>query len=77
MYRHLLLPTDGSELSVRAFTAGAAFAAFAEGQRGMIREGLDADLTAFEGDVFSIPVGTLSSLPVAATVVGGEVVFTR
>ena len=26
MYRHLLLPTDGSELSVRAFTAGIAFA---------------------------------------------------
>ena len=26
MYRHLLLPTDGSELSVRAFTAGIALA---------------------------------------------------
>ncbi|MFT3916175.1 MAG: amidohydrolase [Anaeromyxobacteraceae bacterium] len=73
------LPAErlGREEAVRAFTAGAAFAGFADGRRGMIREGLDADLTAFEGDVFSIPVGNLSSLPVAATIVGGEVVFTR
>jgi len=65
------------EESLRAFTAGAAWASFAEGRRGMIREGLDADLTAFDGDVFSVEVGRLAALPVEATVVAGNVVFRR
>ena len=63
------------EEAVRAFTVGAAFAAFAEGRRGMIREGLDADLTAFGGDVMAVPAAGLTSLPVKATLVAGRVVF--
>jgi len=63
------------EEAVRAFTSGAAYASFAEGRRGIVREGLDADLTAFDGDVMAVPAAGLPSLPVKATVVAGRVVF--
>jgi predicted amidohydrolase YtcJ len=64
----------GRTEALRAFTAGAAFAAFAEARRGLIREGLDADLTGFGGDVLSAPAAALPSLPVTLVIVGGRVV---
>jgi predicted amidohydrolase YtcJ len=60
--------------ALRAFTSGAAHAAFADGRRGAIREGLDADLTAFEGDVLSVGVEALPALRVQATIVAGRLV---
>ncbi|WP_242355716.1 amidohydrolase [Anaeromyxobacter sp. SG64] len=65
------------EEALRAFTAGAAYAAFAEGRRGMIREGYDADLTAFAGDVLAVPASALPALPVTHTMVGGRIAFER
>jgi predicted amidohydrolase YtcJ len=62
------------EEALAAFTRGAAWASFAEGRRGMIREGFDADLTAFAEDVRAVPADALPSLPVTLTVVGGRVV---
>ena len=61
--------------ALHAFTAGAAWAEFAEGRRGCIREGFDADLTVFKRDVMTVHVDELPSVPVAATVVQGRVVF--
>jgi predicted amidohydrolase YtcJ len=63
----------GRAEALRAFTAGAAFASFAEGRRGVVREGLEADLTAFAGDVMAVPAEALPVLPVTLTVVGGRV----
>jgi hypothetical protein len=63
----------GRAEALRAFTSGAAFAAFAEQRRGMIREGLDADLTCFDGDVLAVPAAELPRLPVSLVVVGGRV----
>ena len=63
--------------ALRAFTAGAAWASFAEERRGMIREGLDADLTAFADDVLAVPVDALPGLTVTHTIVGGRVVWAR
>jgi predicted amidohydrolase YtcJ len=60
--------------ALAAFTRGPAWAVFAEGRRGMIREGRDADLTAFAEDVLAVPADELPSAPVALTVVGGRVV---
>jgi predicted amidohydrolase YtcJ len=54
-----------------AFTAGAAYAEFAEGRRGLIREGFDADLTVFARDVMEVHVDELPQLRIEATVVGG------
>ncbi|HLL52641.1 MAG TPA: amidohydrolase family protein, partial [Myxococcaceae bacterium] len=59
--------------ALEGFTKGAAYAAFAEGRRGMIRVGMDADLTAFGGDVMAVPVDALPKLPIRLTVVGGRV----
>jgi predicted amidohydrolase YtcJ len=67
----------GRAEALAAFTRGAAHAAFAEGRRGTIREGLEADLTLFAEDAMTVPVEVLASLPITHTIVGGEVVFAR
>ncbi|HZS00399.1 MAG TPA: amidohydrolase [Chloroflexota bacterium] len=59
--------------ALRAFTAGAAYAERAEARRGRIREGYDADLTAFDGDLLAVPAEALASLVMTYTVVGGRV----
>ncbi|HMC34760.1 MAG TPA: amidohydrolase family protein, partial [Myxococcales bacterium] len=61
--------------ALRAYTAGAAWAEFAETRRGCIREGLDADLTVFGRDVMAVHADELPGLPVTATVVRGRVVY--
>jgi predicted amidohydrolase YtcJ len=63
------------EQALHAFTAGAAYAEFAEGRRGLIREGFDADLTVFRRDVMEVHVDELPEVAIAATVVGGNVVY--
>jgi predicted amidohydrolase YtcJ len=59
--------------ALHAFTAGAAWAEFAEGRRGIIREGFDADLTVFARDVMEVHVDELPQIRIEATVVGGDV----
>jgi hypothetical protein len=59
--------------ALRAFTSGAAYASFAEGRRGIVREGLDADLTLFSGDVMAVRAHELTRLAVSHTIVGGRV----
>jgi predicted amidohydrolase YtcJ len=63
------------EDALRAFTAGAAYAAFAEGRRGVIREGLDADLTLFAEDVLAVPAEALPGVAVTHTIVGGRIAY--
>lgn len=63
--------------ALAAFTRGAAYAAFVEDRRGMIREGFDADLTLFGLDVASVPVEGLATIPVTHTIVAGRVVHER
>ena len=60
-----------------AFTAGPAYASFAEGRRGLVREGFDADLTLFAEDVMAVDAEDLPGLSITHTIVGGEVVFAR
>jgi predicted amidohydrolase YtcJ len=60
--------------ALHAFTAGAAFAEFAERRRGCIAEGFDADLTVFGRDILDVHVDELPQVPIAATVVAGRVV---
>jgi hypothetical protein len=63
------------EEAVRGFTAGAAYAGFADRERGVVKEGMVADLTVFDralrGDRSLLETG------VDYTIVGGEVVFER
>lgn len=67
----------GREDALAAFTRGAAYAAFAERRRGTIREGVDADLTVFAGDVLDGTVDALRGLPVTHAIVGGRVAWSR
>lgn len=61
--------------ALAAFTTGPAYAAFAEGRCGVVREGFEADLTLFAEDVLAVDAGDLPRLPITHTIVGGEVVW--
>ncbi len=64
--------TVGQALS--AYTAGAAYAAFEEREKGTIEPGKLADLVVLSGDPFQVPDDGLRDLTAAITVVGGKVV---
>jgi predicted amidohydrolase YtcJ len=67
----------GRREALRAFTSGAAFAAFAEDRRGVLREGADADLTVLGDDALGVPAERWHEVPVLATVVAGRVAYER
>jgi predicted amidohydrolase YtcJ len=65
------------EETLRGFTSGAAYAAFAENRLGVLKAGYRADLTLIDRDLFvSDPRSVLSSR-VISTVIEGAVVFER
>jgi predicted amidohydrolase YtcJ len=61
------------EEALAAYTRGGAFAAFAERRRGMVREGMDADLTLFAEDVTTCAPDRLREVAVTHAIVGGRV----
>lgn len=61
--------------ALRAFTVEAAYAAFAETQRGMIKPGMVADITVFDRPLR--PDKSLLETRVSYTIVGGKVVYER
>jgi len=63
------------EQAVRSFTVEAAYAGFAEQARGMVKEGMVADVTVFDRRLES--GGALLETGIEYTIVGGEVVFER
>ena len=63
--------------ALRAYTTDAAFAEFAEQEKGRIARGLLADLVMIDRDLTRIPPETIRDARVMLTVVGGRVVFER
>ncbi len=63
------------EEALRAYTAGNAYAVFAEGRRGILKPGYLADLVVLDRDLTRIPAGTIDQAKVRLTVVAGRVVF--
>lgn len=63
--------------ALKLFTGDAAYAEFAEGRRGKIAPGFDADLTVLDCDVISdpLPPAEIPKAKVLLTVVGGEIVY--
>ena len=57
-----------------AYTAGSAYAAFAEHRRGRVAPGLDADLVVLDRDLLSANPSAIIGTGVRLTVVGGAVV---
>ena len=61
--------------TLRAFTAGPAFAGFAEDRLGVLKPGMRADLTIFDHDLFDEPPARVLSAKVRKTIIDGAVVF--
>ena len=61
--------------ALRAYTAGNAYAVFAETKRGVLRPGMLADVVLLDRDLFSIAPETIDQAQVRATVAGGRVVY--
>ncbi len=61
--------------ALRAMTAGAAFAAFEENERGTIAVGQRADFTVLSADIMQIPEAEILQTKCLMTIVGGEVVY--
>lgn len=60
--------------ALRLFTAGAAYAEFREGQKGVVAEGALADLIVVDRDPTEVAPEELRRVKVLATLLGGEVV---
>lgn len=65
------------EETLRAFTAGSAFAQFAEDRLGTLKVGMRADLTVVDRDLFHAPPPEVLGAKVTETIVEGEVVHRR
>jgi predicted amidohydrolase YtcJ len=58
-----------------AYTRANAIGTFAETDRGILRQGMLADIVVLDRDLRTIPPGDIRNAQVQATVVGGKVVF--
>jgi predicted amidohydrolase YtcJ len=65
------------EEALRAYTAGAAYAEFAGGEKGSLERGKLADFVLIDRDLTRVPPETIRDARVMMTVVGGQVVFNR
>ena len=65
------------EDALRAYTAGAAFAEFAEQDKGMLSRGMLADMVLVDRDLTRIPPQTIRVAQVLMTIVGGRIVYER
>lgn len=63
------------DTAIRMYTWNGAYAQFQEDRKGTIEPGKYADLTVLSEDITKVPVRELRDLPVAMTIVDGEVVY--
>ncbi len=61
--------------TLRAYTAGGAWAAHMEGLTGTLRAGMAADLVLIDGDIEAIPAVQIGATGIALTVAGGRVTY--
>jgi len=62
------------EEAVAAYTTGAAFAEFKEGEKGQLAPGMLADLAVLSADVFTAPPAEMESIKSVLTMLGGRIV---
>lgn len=74
---HPTRPTEAitREQAVSAYTAGSAYAEFAENEKGTLTPGKLADLTVLSQDIFNVPVPRLPATTSVLTIVGGKIVY--
>ena len=61
-------------VALEAYTAGSAYAAFADHRRGRVAPGLDADLVVLDRDLLAAGPSAIIGTGVRLTVLGGRVV---
>ncbi len=64
-----------AEQAVSAYTRGAAYAEFAERDKGWLGVGTLADFAVLSDDVFTVPAAQLPGITSVLTVVGGTIVY--
>lgn len=76
---HPTNPREGLTIdqSLAAYTRGAAFAEFAEKQKGTLATGMLADLAMLSQDIFKVPTPELPKTTSLLTIVGGRIVLER
>ncbi|HVT17108.1 MAG TPA: amidohydrolase family protein [Thermoanaerobaculia bacterium] len=67
----------GAEEALAAYTRGAAYASFEEGQKGTIEPGRLADLVLLDRDLTRIPAAAIPDVHVLLTIVGGRIIYER
>ena len=65
------------EEALRAFTVGAAYAAFEENEKGTLTPGKLADLVVLDRDYFEVPEAEIFQITPVMTILGGKVVYTK
>ncbi|HET9453084.1 MAG TPA: amidohydrolase [Gemmatimonadaceae bacterium] len=65
------------EEALRAYTAGSAFAEYAETRKGRLKRGMLADLVMIDRDLTAVPPETIRDAGILLTIVGGRVVYER
>lgn len=65
------------ETALRAYTVNNAWVAGEEKVKGMLKEGMLADVVVLDADPFAIPAERLKDVRVLLTIVGGRIVFDR
>ncbi len=63
--------------ALRAYTAGNAWAVFAENQWGTLAPGRDADVVVLDHNLFTMAPESLATARVSVTIVGGKIVYRR
>lgn len=63
--------------ALHAYTAGNAWAVFAENQWGTLAPGRDADVVVVDHNLFTMPPESLATARVSVTIVGGKVVYRK
>ena len=63
--------------ALAGYTAGAAWAEFAESRKGSLAPGMLADIVVMDRDLWATPTTELVNRSVAATIVGGRLVYIR
>ena len=61
--------------ALRGYTAGSAYAAFAEDRLGILKPGLRADVTVVDRDLFRVTPKELLAARVVMTIVDGDVAY--
>ena len=65
------------EQAIAAYTTGAAYAEFAEKQKGKLEPGMLADFVVLDQDITSVPFPKILNTQVLRTVVGGKTVYEK